>query len=95
MSELLKFLSTAFAHPLNNSTKVNDLQIYHVCGFHMLKDIRGSLNHTCSKTLGIHRFPSEALVNKNPHKIHQYNFNFKVFPEYSTELHSSLPTLWE
>ena len=46
MSELLKFLSTAFAHPLNNSTKVNDLQIYHVCGFHMLKDIRGSLNHT-------------------------------------------------
>ena len=30
MSELLKFLSTAFAHPLNNSRKDNDLQIYHV-----------------------------------------------------------------
>lgn len=31
-------------------------------------------NSTCSKILEIHRFPSEALVNKSPHNIYQYNF---------------------
>lgn len=61
-----------------------------MCGFQMTKDIRGSLNHTRSKALEIHLFPIEALVNKNPHKIHQYNFKFKVSPEYSTEFHSHL-----